>query len=247
MIMSLHARLILKICITLAVFGFSTVNAAPGDLPHEHTASPLTAGEMIAGLIELAPMAAELDVCAIDRTIDFIRLNYQDSHRRKITNSRYVTIVDFSQPSRQKRMYVFDLLTGKVARFWAAHGKNSGLGTATVFGDEHGSLKTSLGFFLTGEKVTGENVGPALVLHGHEASNQNAFSRGILLHGADYVGEAFLREIEKSGEPRRLGRSFGCPAVEQTVILGLRERLENGSVFYHHHTRICQTPVAWVD
>jgi hypothetical protein len=119
-----------------------------------------------------------------------------------------LTVIDYSLPSTQPRMFVFDLAAGKLLfRELVAHGRNSGDNQATFFSNDPGSLASSLGLFVTADPYVGGN-GYSLRLRGLEQGvNDMAWDRAIVLHGARYVSEAAARALG------RLGRSWGCPAV----------------------------------
>lgn len=154
---------------------------------------------------------------------------YFNRHASAIGNKRYLTVIDYTKPSCDKRMFVFDLREERVEAYLVAHGKNSGHTYATEFSNEVDSLKSCRGFFLVGEKYEGKH-GTALVLHGLDKGvNDNAVKRGIVMHGADYVS---LRSILTNGG--RLGCSWGCPAVSMESIQRLADRLQGGSLLYIH-------------
>ena len=123
-----------------------------------------------------------------------------------------------------RRMHVIDMTSGHVEDLLVAHAKKSGDNYATQFSNTPGSNMSSLGVYLTGDAITSPKHGPALLLHGQEPTNDNALKREIILHGADYVSDDFIR---KNG---RLGRSLGCPAVEDAVAPRLVEELKGGSL-----------------
>ncbi len=141
----------------------------------------------------------------------------------QIVNSRVVTLIDFTKPSHEERLYVIDLETEKILyKTLVAHGKNSGEHYATSFSNRPQSHQSSPGFYLTGMPYMGRH-GYSLQLDGLEKGiNDNARKRAIVMHGASYVSRSY---IESCG---RLGRSFGCPAlpVELTdeIIHTIRER-----------------------
>src|SRR5262249_31752492 len=94
---------------------------------------------------------------------------------------------------------------------------------ASMFSNENGSKKSSLGIYLTAETYIGKH-GLSLRLDGMEPTNSNARKRDIVLHGAEYVSD---ETIKKQG---RLGKSWGCPACPQPTPARPVEQLKNKSV-----------------
>ena len=119
-----------------------------------------------------------------------------------------LTVVDFSLPSTEKRLWVLDLDKKEVLfHTLVAHGHNSGENVATNFSNQNESNMSSLGFYVTEGEYVGKH-GRSLKLEGlDQGINDNASARSIVMHGADYVSEDFIRQ---NG---RLGRSLGCPAL----------------------------------
>ena len=90
---------------------------------------------------------------------------------------------------------------------YVAHGKNSGDKYASEFSNQNGSLKSCIGFFITAETYIGKH-GYSLRIDGLEKNiNNNARAREIVIHGASYASEVFIKKYS------RLGRSWGCPAL----------------------------------
>lgn len=144
-----------------------------------------------------------------------------------ISNPQFISIVDFSKPSTQKRLYILDVETGEILyHTYVAHGRNSGKLFANNFSNKNYSLESSLGFYVTSDTYFGKN-GFSLRLEGCEKGlNDKALNRGIVLHGADYVSENF---IQKNGF---LGRSHGCPAVPANLSKEIIETIKNGSCLF---------------
>ncbi len=141
-----------------------------------------------------------------------------------------LTIIDFSLPSNEKRLWVIDLKNKKVLyNDLVAHGKNSGGLYARKFSNTQSTHMSSLGFYLTGNTYQGKH-GLSLVLNGMDKNfNDKARDRAIVMHGADYVGNDF---ICKYG---RLGRSFGCPALSTEICKEVIETIRDGSCLFIYY------------
>lgn len=144
-----------------------------------------------------------------------------------VPNERLLTVIDYSLPSTQPRLWVIDLARAKVLyRELVSHGKNSGDNLTTRFSNALGSLQTSLGLFITEATYIGQN-GYSLRLNGLEPGfNDNASARAIVMHGAAYVNDAITRQMG------RLGRSWGCPAVRAAVARPLIDTIKGGTVVF---------------
>lgn len=145
----------------------------------------------------------------------------------KLNNDNMLTIADFSLPSSQKRLFVIDIENLKVLyNTYVAHGRNSGKEYANRFSNAPQSNMSSLGFYVTGETYYGEH-GLSLRLEGEEEGfNDNAKSRAIVIHCADYVSE---KMIETLGY---IGRSLGCPALPKKYSKPIIETIKDGSCFF---------------
>lgn len=141
-----------------------------------------------------------------------------------------LSIVDFSKPSSQKRLFVIDLSNYQLLfNTWVAHGMRSGKEMANVFSNKPSSNKSSLGFYVTGQSYRGSN-GYSLKLQGVEKGiNDLALRRAIVLHGADYVSESY---INSQGY---IGRSQGCPAVPVEVSRPLIDDIKDGTCLFIYH------------
>jgi hypothetical protein len=134
-----------------------------------------------------------------------------------------LTLIDYSRPSTEPRLWVLDLAQGAVRfRTLVAHGRGSGVSRAVAFSNDPGSKQSSLGLFRTDEAYQGSH-GYSLRLVGLETGvNDLAYPRDIVIHGADYATAKF------ASRHGRLGRSWGCPAldpsVNRDVIDAIRDR-----------------------
>jgi hypothetical protein len=166
---------------------------------------------------------------------------YFNLQEKKMLDNNMLTIVDYSKSCNQKRFFVIDLAQKKVLyKSLVAHGRNSGATFARDFSNQHASMKSSLGFFVTGETFNGQH-GNSLRLDGVEANiNDNARDRGIIIHAADYVSEGF---VKKYG---RLGRSLGCPALPNHLNDSIINKIKDKScvfVYYPDHTYLRKSSI----
>lgn len=148
----------------------------------------------------------------------------QQDHKIK---NELLTIVDFNLPSTQKRLWVLDMTTKKVLfNTYVAHGQGTGGNMATKFSNISNSHQSSLGFYVTAETYYGKN-GLSLFLDGMEKGfNSNARSRYVVMHGADYATENFIKSRG------RLGRSYGCPAVPTKISKKIINSIKGKSVLF---------------
>lgn len=143
---------------------------------------------------------------------------------------RTLTVIDFSKPSTEKRMWVYDLASQALLfHEHVAHGRGSGANMATVFSNVPESNQSSLGLFRTAEAYIGKH-GLSLRLDGLERGiNDRARERAIVIHGADYVNAATARA------QGRLGRSLGCPAVRPEIARALIETVKDGGLLFAYY------------
>jgi hypothetical protein len=141
-----------------------------------------------------------------------------------------LTVIDYSKPSTEKRLWVFDMRTRAVLyEELVAHGMGTGDNLASAFSNEPDSHKTSLGLFVTEGTYVGKN-GYSLRLNGlDEGYNDRARERAIVMHGAPYVSEAFAQA------QGRLGRSWGCPALREAVARQLIDTVKGGNLVFAYY------------
>ena len=171
------------------------------------------AGALDASVLELAMSAA---ACAV-RAGDVIA-------------PETLTVIDYSRPSTQKRLWVVDLATREVIyEELVAHGQGSGGNLATAFSNTPDSHQSSLGLFVTAESYVGKN-GYSLRLDGLDRGfNDRARERAIVMHGAPYVTSELART------QGRLGRSWGCPAVSDAVARSLIDVVKGGNLVFAYY------------
>jgi hypothetical protein len=140
-----------------------------------------------------------------------------------------LTVIDYSLPSTQPRIWVLDLERGKVLYHGlVAHGAGSGDKYANRFSNVNDSRATSLGLFLTGDTYEGGN-GYSLKLRGLDPGiNDLAEMRHIVMHGAWYVSDEHAREFGM------IGRSWGCPALAQGDAQSVIDSIKGGTFVYSY-------------
>lgn len=155
---------------------------------------------------------------------------FNKAEQKGVVHKPYLTVIDYSLPSSEKRMWVIDVRNSSVTfHTYVAHGKNSGDLHSTHFSNQSGSKASSLGTFVTSDTYNG-SVGYALNLNGLEKGfNDKALSRRVVIHGANYVSEEFLNRFG------RMGRSWGCPALERNIAPKVINQIKGGSVVFAYY------------
>lgn len=146
------------------------------------------------------------------------------------TDKQILTIADFSQSSCKTRLWIINLQTHKVLlNDYVAHGQGSGDEFAKVFSNTENSHQSSLGFYVTGETYIGDH-GRSLRLEGMDNGyNSAAMERAVVVHGADYVSKDFIKS------QKRLGRSWGCPAVATKIADKVIDIIQDGTCLFIYY------------
>lgn len=155
---------------------------------------------------------------------------FQLLKEKGIVKKNILTLVDFSLSSTAKRLWVIDLDQNKVLfQTLVAHGKNTGEDFAKTFSNKAESYQSSLGFYVTAEIYNGKH-GLSLKLDGlQKGLNDKARERAVVMHGADYVSESFIKQN------KRLGRSQGCPAVPVEMNEKIINVIKDKSCLFIYH------------
>lgn len=171
---------------------------------------------------DLDPGVLELAMTALDRARDAGDVSSRRDH--------VLTIIDFSLPSTKRRLWVIDLEATEILfHELVAHGQNTGSNRARHFSNEEGSHQSSLGVFRTGRTYRGKH-GRSLKLDGLEPGfNDAARDRAIVVHAADYVTDDFIAANS------RLGRSWGCPALDPAVAQDVIDAIRGGTLLVAYY------------
>ena len=200
----------------------SAVMVAPAPAPAPSPAATAEVSKALYNELDLAsngmkPEVLELALKGFNKLADEGKLTRQDK----------ITIVDFSQPSNQKRLYVIDLDKKQVLfQSLVSHGRGTGELWAKSFSNNPSSYKSSPGFYVTEETYTGHN-GYSLRLEGMEKGiNDNARDRAIVMHGAAYANESTVNTLGF------LGRSQGCPALPLSIYKPIINTIKDGTCLF---------------
>ena len=209
----------------MGLFGFDWPFS--GLFAHPNAESPGTKAWLERQVSILRSQASNID----PRVLRLSLIAYMKARKKGYDNKLLLTVIDYSKPSTEKRLWIFDLRRGKTLfNTWVSHGKNSGGVQASSFSNAPGSLKSSIGLFATDyEPYMGGN-GYSLRLRGLEAGvNDNAYSRDIVVHGAWYVNPATIRRYGQ------VGRSWGCPAVDESKAHSIIDTIKQNTLVFAYY------------
>jgi L,D-transpeptidase catalytic domain len=146
-----------------------------------------------------------------------------------VTDPATLTVIDYSRPSTADRLWVYDLRARKlIYKELVAHGQGSGENFATLFSNAPDTHRTSIGLFVTEDTYVGRN-GYSLRLNGlDDGFNDRARERAIVMHGAPYVNTSLIRTRG------RLGRSWGCPALRESIAREVIDTVKGGSLVFSY-------------
>lgn len=175
---------------------------------------------------KLSAEAPEIDQTVLNKAL----LSMQCAVNNGLPNADRLAIIDFSLPSTENRLWIFDLANQQlILEELVAHGNNTGDKYATDFSNIIGSHQSSIGLFRTQESYFGRH-GYSLRMDGLEPGvNDKARERAIVIHAADYVDPEW---IDRYG---RIGRSQGCPAVRPEVVDTVVNNLKDGQFLFTYY------------
>ena len=212
---------------------------------------PILTNELLATIQQSYKLNVFLDL--LKPYYDYVSFDAEDqliellsmyaAHADKIENKTYLTFIDMRLHSAKKRFFKFKIRDFKkglieLEASHTSHGKGSdpnikkatmGTGIASDFGNtepEESSAKTSIGFYLATSDYCSRGHGVSLKLYGLSPTNHRAYDREVIIHGADYINDGIILAYE------RVGRSFGCPALEPSVAKHTIQQLKGGSLIY---------------
>lgn len=162
--------------------------------------------------------------------LDLALQAYSCGRNRGLFARSLLTVIDYSRPSCEPRLWVLDLARNRVLfRELVAHGSGSGDIVPSAFSNRPGSRQSSLGLFRTEDEYDGQN-GESLRLEGLEYGiNDRAEERALVIHGAPYVSTSIAAEYGK------VGRSWGCPALPFGVHREVIETIKQGTAIFAYY------------
>jgi hypothetical protein len=155
---------------------------------------------------------------------------YDHARMQGLDKQRLLTIVDFTKPSYDKRIWVINLNNDRIDyHTFVSQGTGSGGVYAKHFSNKPGTDTSSLGVYLTGMEYAGKHP-DSMKLHGLDKGfNNNAYRREIVMHPAAYAGRAFIRRYGY------LGRSWGCFAINTRVEPSVVKTIKNGTIIFAYY------------
>jgi L,D-peptidoglycan transpeptidase YkuD (ErfK/YbiS/YcfS/YnhG family) len=135
----------------------------------------------------------------------------------KVTNDKYVVMVDFSKSILQERLYVVNTKTAQIEMTSiVSHAWKSGALYASNFSNVNLSYKSSLGAYLTEDTYYGR-FGYSLVLKGLDKTNSNAKKRKIIFHSSKKMSTKW---------------SEGCFALPEKSTRKIIDMIKGGCLVY---------------
>ncbi len=135
----------------------------------------------------------------------------------KVTNDKYVVMVDFSKSILQERLYVVNTKTSQIEMTSiVSHAWKSGALYASNFSNVNLSYKSSLGAYLTEDTYYG-HFGYSLVLKGLDKTNSNAKKRKIIFHSSKKMSTKW---------------SEGCFALPEKNTRKIIDMIKGGCLVY---------------
>ena len=211
-------RWTLRLLLVTAI-GVATISTLAGPEPAS-CSSP--------GLAELLRVAPDADPTALADALHAVACARASRPTASPSSKDSIlALIDYSLPSTERRLWVIDL--AKPALLFhdlVAHGTGSGENLPTSFSNDEGTRASSLGLYAAAEVYQGRN-GYSLRLDGLTPGfNDHARERAIVMHGAWYVSPRHLLAFG------RLGRSWGCPALDEDVARPIIDTLRDGAWVY---------------
>ena len=169
------------------------------------------------------------------------------------TNKRYISIGDYSQSSKEKRLYILDLETGELQKEFLAHGSGRDRFGRAVGDKNHdgyldkckhstfsrflrlvkhrrwgmtrpGFMKVE-GTYYSKKFDYGSMKGHnSIFLSGLSKSSRDVKKNSVVFHEASYVKNESVVQ----------GRTLGCPAIPVGRMKHIMSKIKGGSLYYSY-------------
>lgn len=203
-----------------------TVKATPENVSNEKTGNLSSSEELYNSILFDDENKLNFDVFA--KAI--LGFNNLKKAAKLNEDAHLLTVCDFSMSSNKKRLWVIDMNERKVVfNSLVAHGKNTGEEFAEKFSNTESSYQSSLGFYITDTTYEGGNGYSLRLLGMDKGFNDAALQRAVVMHGADYVSEEF------AAAHKRIGRSWGCPAVPRALAEPMINTIKGKNVLFIYY------------
>jgi hypothetical protein len=210
-------------------FGFSPIslNAINQQIVHPPTNT----------MCEIPSIYPQIDITAVramlhdqapdlsEAVINKVATALKCTNNYHLERKNILSVIDYSLPSNQKRLWIFDLGQNKLLfNTYVSHGIKSGTLLTNYFSNKNNSRASSMGVYKTDKAYYGRE-GLSLRLEGVDRGfNDNAMNRSIVMHGGWYMDEGFIKRYG------RAGRSWGCPAVPLTMYQPIINTIKDSSL-----------------
>ena len=166
----------------------------------------------------------------------YLAMQWYNKEKGKLWNSKYLTVVDYSKPVNQRRLYVINMETLTVencVKTW--HGKRSGNTQVTSrFSNMVNSNQTSIGFFRTPERLASNSkwTWKWLFLTWMEYSNDKAATRWLAVHSVWSFFYSRAGKGHKAGD----STSEGCITIlSEDKPVEIMNKIKWDSLIYSYY------------
>jgi hypothetical protein len=154
----------------------------------------------------------------------------KDFCARNHLNTDFFILIDLNRHSGLKRFYVWDFHQKQIKESYLV---SHGCGNSTYasdktkekpsFSNENDSHCSSIGKFIIGERgVSDWGINVKYLLHGQDATNNNATKRAIVFHSWEKITD---EEIY----PKGTIEGWGCPAISNRAMIQMDKLIQHSN------------------
>ena len=145
-------------------------------------------------------------------------------------NTDFFILIDLNRHSGLKRFYVWDFNKNEIREsYLVSHGCGSSpwesdkTKESPQFSNQDGSHCSSIGKYIIGERgVSDWGIKVKYLLHGQDATNNNATKRAIVFHSWEKITD---EEIY----PKGTLEGWGCPAISNSAMIHMDKLIQNSN------------------